>query len=72
MSRWFVRRDLRVIVVLDEIFGTGKGEAVETLGEEGVNLRGASAMESQCITLMNSLTSEGKFLGYIVRTSPGK
>ena len=44
MSRWFVRSFLKVVVLLDEKFGTGRRAVGETDGEDGLNWMGLSAM----------------------------
>ena len=71
MSRWLVRSVRKVNVLSNERFGTGRRELEETDAEDGTNVRGVSAIDSQCMIFINSETSEGKFLGYMVRTSPG-
>lgn len=66
MSRWFVRRLRRVVGVVRE----GIGGVLEE-GLVGTKWMGESAMEVQFMMERNSLTSTGKFLGYIVRVEPG-
>lgn len=70
MSRWLVRSWRSVIVASASNVGMGRlVDAVD--GEEGVKRRGTSAIDVQSMHSKNCETSEGKFLGYIVRTSPG-
>lgn len=50
---------------------TGRFEDDDMDGEDGVKRRGTSATDVQFMHSKNCETSEGKFLGYMVRTSPG-